>query len=122
MARSKIRSVKLTASSILEVVVSMVVIVMVLGIAMMIYTNVMRLSLSERRLRAQVRLQQAMLELEHPLSYGAKEDNNEDWTIEKDILPYEGNARLQEVHLVLYDERHEKISEIRKIVINNEDK
>jgi hypothetical protein len=48
MAGNKLNT-KLSASNILEVIVSMVIIVIVFGIAMMIYSNVLRFSLSAKK-------------------------------------------------------------------------
>lgn len=120
MASGKISKHALPASSILEVVVSMVVIVMVIGIAMMIYTNVMRLSLSERQLRAQVVLQEAILEAEFPKNSQSMDPTSEGWTVEKTQAPYEGGDQLWQIHLTVYDDQHQKISETDKIIIRHE--
>ena len=52
MAGRKLIRTKIMASTILEVIVAMVIIVVVFGIAMMIYTNVLRMSLSVKKIQA----------------------------------------------------------------------
>jgi Tfp pilus assembly protein PilV len=109
---------RVTASSILEVVVSMVIIVMVLGISLMIYSNVVRQSLSAKQLKAQFLLQQTLLQVEQ----GASKDIEvvEQWQIVKEVKPFESGTRLAEVHMKVYDENHNLITEIHKVIINHD--
>ena len=108
---------RLAASSILEVVVSMVIIVMVLGISLMIYTNVMRQSLSQRELKAQFLLRQAIQWAElHPDETLKTADG---WQIEQQITPFEAEANLCHLYLTAYDEDHNRIAEIHKIIIRS---
>jgi Tfp pilus assembly protein PilV len=117
MARSKVSRHRVSASSILEVVVSMVIIVMVLGISMMIYTNVMRLSLSVKRLKAQFALQQVMLKIGRSANDQQQPAPTNELTIEQEIKPYEAGTTLQQVHLTAYDGNHEKIAELNKVIL-----
>jgi len=109
---------RLAASSILEVVVSMVIIVMVLGISLMIYSNVVRQSLSTRQLKAQFLLQQGLLKIDN----GSFEQTDviDQWQITRDIIPYKADTRLILVHVTAYDEGHNLIAEIRKVMISHE--
>jgi Tfp pilus assembly protein PilV len=109
---------RIAASSILEVVVSMVIIVMVLGISLMIYSNVVRQSLSARQLKAQFLLQQTLLKVDN----GSLEQTEvvDQWQINREIKPYEADTRLILVHLTAYDEQHNLIAEIRKVMIGHE--
>lgn len=115
---SKMTSSKVAASTILEVVIALVVIVMVLGISLMIYSNVMRLSLSGKKLKAQFVLQQVMLResaVGNDLAHSANE-----FSIEQEVLPYGTTGRLRLVHLTAYDENHEKVAELKKVIIDHE--
>ncbi|WP_158829369.1 PulJ/GspJ family protein [Mucilaginibacter lacusdianchii] len=122
MAGYPVKNTKVAASTILEVVVAMVVILAVLGISMMIYANVMRLSLSGQKLRAQFVLAQAMTQLEAGAEIGNTEDTADGWQMEKAIVPYEGSGNLLRVHLTLYDRNHEKLAEAYKIIIRHDPK
>jgi len=117
MARGKLkRSVQ--ASTILEVVVSMVIIVVAFGIAMMIYTNVTRMSLSAKKIRAQMLLQETMLIAEHTSANVTQTINKDDFRIEKEVKPYHEDAVLTDIHLTAYDQNQQKVAELRKIIIN----
>lgn len=109
---------KVTASSILEVVVSMVIIVMVLGISLMIYSNVARQSLSAKQLNAQFLLQQAVLKAEKGML--KETELIEQWQITKDTKRYEAGTRLVEIYIKVYDDNHNMIAETRKVIIGNE--
>jgi type II secretory pathway pseudopilin PulG len=118
MATVGITKYRLAASSILEVVVSMVIIVMVLGISLMIYSNVVRQSLSARQLKAQFLLQQALLKIDN--SSLEQIDAVDQWQIIREVKPYEADTHLILVHLTAYDEGHNLIAEIRKVMIGHE--
>ena len=96
----------------------MVIIVMVLGISLMIYSNVVRQSLSARQLKAQFLLQQAMLKAE----IGTLEETQviDEWQITQDIKAYETGTRLMSVHLSAYDDNHTLIAEAFKIIVGHE--
>ena len=117
MAGSKLKS-SVRASTILEVVVSMVIIVVVFGIAMMIYTNVTRMSLSAKKIRAQALLQETMLVAEHTSVNVTQTINKDDFRIEEEVKPYHENVALTDIHLAAYDQNQQKIAELQKIIIN----
>ena len=117
MAGSKL-SGKVKASTIVEVLVSMVIIVAVFGIAMMIYTNVLRMSLSVKKLRAQAILRQVMLTAENTPGNTTQSLNSESFRIEQEVKPYNGDIGLTELHLTAYDENQQKVAELQKVIIN----
>ncbi|MDF2432860.1 MAG: hypothetical protein JWP44_2491 [Mucilaginibacter sp.] len=108
--------VKIKASTILEVIVSMVIIVIVFGIAMMIYTNVLRLSLSAKKLRAQDLLQETMFTVEHSAANTIKTFDVDDFRIEQEVKPYLQNSSLTDIHLTVYDQNQQKIAELEKVI------
>lgn len=96
----------------------MVVIVAVLGIALTIFTNVLRSSLSARKLRAQAILDQATLQAgQHPEQVPA-DTLSSGWQLVQESRAYEAGSRLQLVHLSLYDENHALVAEASTIIIN----
>ncbi|MDB5090871.1 MAG: hypothetical protein JWR09_4865 [Mucilaginibacter sp.] len=115
MAGGKLKR-RLPASSILEVIVSMVIIVIVFGIAMMIYTNVLRLSLSVKKLKVQALLQQTMLKAERSTENTTLSVIIGDFRIEQEIKPYQDNAGLTEIHLTAFDANQQKIAELQKVI------
>lgn len=117
MAGSKLKST-VRASSLLEVVISMVIIVAVFGIAMMIYTNVLRSSLSSQKLKAEALLKEAAFTAEHNAVNTAQTFTAEDFRIEQEIKPYRGNTALIELHLTAYDQNQQKIAELQEVLLN----
>lgn len=115
MAGSKLNA-KLDASTIMEVVVSMVIIVIVFGIAMMIYTNVLRVSVSAKKLRAQSLLREALFNAERDTANTSQTFNVDDFRIEQEIKPYEQNKNLIDIHLTAYDQNQQKTAELEKVI------
>jgi Tfp pilus assembly protein PilE len=116
MAGSKL-SGRVQASTILEVVISMIVIVIVFGIAMMIYTNVLRLSLSAKKMRAQALLQETMLKAEQTSGNTNQSFTVDDFRIEQEAGPYNNETSLTAIHLTAYDQNQQKIAELQKVII-----
>jgi len=110
MAGSKLNG-RVNGSTILEVVISMIVIVVVFGIAMMIVTNVTRLSLSGKKLRAEALLQSAA-----DSAVISKTITLEDFRIEQEVKPCQQNSALLDVHLTAYDQNQQKVAELEKII------
>ena len=117
MAESKLKG-KVSGSTIMEVVVSMVIIVLVFGIAMMIYSNVLRLSQSAKKLRAQALLQETMLKAEQTPGNVTQSLTLDDFRVEQEVKPYNSNSKLTEIHLTAYDQNQQKIAELQKVIIN----
>jgi Tfp pilus assembly protein PilE len=117
MAGSKLKG-SARASTILEVVVSMVIIVIVFGIAMMIFTNVLRMSLSGKKLRAQALIQETMLNAEHTSANVTQTITKDEFRIEQEVKPHRENSALTDIHLTAYDQNQQKIAELQKIIIN----
>jgi len=117
MAGSKLNS-GVKASTLLEVIVSMVIIVLVFGIAMMIYSNVMRLSLSAKKIRVEALLQETMLNAGHSSTNTNQSFTIDDFRIEQEAKPYTGESNLMEIHLTAYDQNQQKVAELQKVIIN----
>jgi Tfp pilus assembly protein PilE len=115
MAGSKLNG-QVKASTILEVIVSMVIIVIVFGIAMMIYTNVLRLSLSAKKIKAQALLQETMLKAEQNTENITQSITMDDFRIEQEVKSYTGGGNSVEIHLTAYDQNQQKIAELQKVI------
>lgn len=118
MAGSKLKG-RVRSSGILEVIVSMVVIVIVFGVAMMIYTNVSRLSLSAKKLRAQ-----AILESEMSKAEQRKENTQatviiDDFSVTEDVETYREQPGLAQIKLTAFDQNQQKIATLQKVISTN---
>jgi len=112
---------KVKASTILEVVVSMVIIILVFGIAMMIYSNVLRLSLSVKKIKAQAILQEILLKEEQAKEHSTQSITVDDLRIEQEVKSYNEDSHLTEIHLTAYDTNNQKITELQKVMSNKND-
>ena len=120
MARNKLTA-KVKGSSILEVIVSMVVIVVVFGIAMIIFSNVMRYSTTEKELMAKALLQEALIKEENRTADTLQSATISGFRIEKEVRGYPGGLSLTEIILTAYDQNHQKVAVSQKIIkIDNE--
>ncbi len=115
--RKLIPAGKVNASTILEVVIAMVIIIMVFGIAMMIYTNVLRLSLSAKKIKAQAILQEIVLKSEQTKDFSTQSITIDDFRVEQEIKPYLNDTLLNEIHVTAYDGNQQKITELQKVII-----
>jgi hypothetical protein len=112
MAGSKLNG-RVNASTIMEVIVSMVIIVIVFSIAMMIFSNVLRLSLSAKKIRAQAILNETMIKAEHNTENIAQAFTIDDFRVEQEVKSY-NNATV--LHLTAYDRNQQKIAELEKVI------
>jgi len=107
---------KIKASTVLEVIVSMVIIITVFGIAMMIYANVSGMSLSEQKINAQAILAQIIKNTPPIELSGDQESIIGGFTVERSVRPYAENQKLLQVDLKAYDENHRLLAELHQLI------
>ncbi len=108
---------RIGASSILEVIIAMVLILIVFTIAMMISANVLRSSLSFKKINAHAILHETLIEVELGADIGSKSFTIDDFEVVQEVKPYNGTPGLKEVHLKAYDSNKQLIAEAKKIAI-----
>jgi len=119
MAGGKLKySGRLKASSILEVIISMIVILLVFGIAMMISANVMRSSLSVKKINAEALLHELLIKVEENKENSTQTFTLGDFRVEQEIKTYNSDPALIDIHLTAYDINQEKVAELQKVIIN----
>ncbi|WP_448698215.1 hypothetical protein ACFGVR_15460 [Mucilaginibacter sp. AW1-3] len=111
-----IPNTKVKASGILEVVIAMVVIVAVFIMAMMIFANVQRLSLTTKTIKAQGVLKEILCKARQDLRVAKERYTLDDFNIEQGISPYGDTGNLYQITLAAYDTNQEKVAEIKEIV------
>lgn len=109
---------RIKASTILEVIISMVIIMLVFTIAMMISANVIRSSLSVKKLYAEAVLQDLLIKAEQSQETNTQTFNIDDLRIEQEVKPDINFSNLLNIHLTAYDINSGKIAEVQKKVIN----
>jgi len=122
MARSKLTyKAKVQASTILEVLISMVVILVIFGIAMMIYANVTQSSLSVKKIKAEAILNSYLLTAEKSSGVSTQSFAVDSLDIEQTVKSYNNEKNLLEIDLTAYDINRQKIAELHKVIISNND-
>lgn len=107
---------RVQASVLLEVVIAMVAIMAVFGIAMMIYANVLRLSLSAKKIQAQASLRQVLIKDEQNPGNISRDTSAGDLYIEQDTAGFAGASGLRIIKLTAYDQNRQKIAFLQKII------
>jgi hypothetical protein len=119
MAGSKLTGKsRIRASSLLEVIISMVIILLVFTMAMMISANVMRSSLSVKKINAQAVLHELLGKAEQDKEASTNSFMIDSLRIDQVVKPYNETPALLEIHLIAFDTNQEKVAELQKVVIN----
>ncbi|WP_256014128.1 hypothetical protein [Desertivirga xinjiangensis] len=107
---------KLKASTLLEVIVSMIMIMIIFAIATGIVTNISRRSVSLKEIKAMSTLTFFLAKCESAPFITEQTFNYADFIVKRKVLKYRGDDRLREVRVVIYNEDEQKLAEGRKIV------
>ncbi|WP_179415927.1 hypothetical protein HDF19_06170 [Mucilaginibacter sp. E4BP6] len=119
MVRGKlILKSKLSGSSIIEALISMVVIMVVFGIAMMIYANIIQSSLSVKKIRAQAILNQTLQIDESSANNISTTFTVDGLSIEQTVKNYNNENNLTEIDLSAYEANGKVLTTLRKVIIN----
>lgn len=94
----------------------MVLIVIVFGVAMMIFANVMRSSLSARQVNAQAVLSSVLVSLAQKKDIENTSFSVDSLHILQEVKPYEKAPGMMEVHLTASGNSGENIAEARMIM------
>lgn len=105
-------------STILEVLISMIIILVVFSFGMMIIGNVNRSSLSAKKAKAEAILQEKLLNAEQNNSNVNETTNYGTFQIRQEVQPYTDNSHLSWIHFTAYDSNNEKVAELQKAIIN----
>ena len=117
VGRKLILAQKIAGSTIIEVLIAMTVILLVFSIAITIWQNIMRSSLSISKLNAEARLRERLLYIEQNPATGNETVTSGDFRIEQEVKPFNGDSHLEEVHLVAFDLNNAKAAEINKVLL-----
>ena len=115
MARVRINS-SVNASSLFETIVALMVIMIVFGIAMTIYVNVMKNSTSLSELNASLQLDRLARETKEKKSYFDETIENESTVIEKKIKKYNDKGGLLLLDIQAFDKTKKKLAERKEII------
>ena len=99
----------------------MVIIIVVFGIAMMIYSNVTHMSLSGQKIRAEAVLAEVMRGMQGAEPVANTENVIAGFTIERSVKTYAENDKILQVELKAYDENHHILAELNELILADHD-
>ena len=115
MVRLKIDN-KVNASSLFETIVALMVIMIVFGIAMTIYVNVMNNSTSLSELKASLKLDELARETKEKKSYFDETIEDESTLIEKKVKKYNDKEGLLLLDIQAFDKTNKRLADRKEIM------
>ena len=112
----RLKSLRLKATTIIESMVAMVIIVVSFGIAMMIYMNVLSTDQLSPQTKADILLQEEMVETKKNRRFFKETKEIDGILLEKEVLPYPGSPDAYVIVLTMRDAKGKIIREVREIV------
>lgn len=94
----------------------MVVIVAVFTIAMMIFGNVQRLSLTGKKVKAQAVLREVLLKTEQHMVIGNEAVTMDEFKVGQEITEYGQSNDLYQISLTAYDNNGKMVAELKSVV------
>jgi hypothetical protein len=108
---------KIKASTLLEVIISMVVIMVVFGIAMMIFSKITTFSISGKASRARAALEYQLTKIEKAKIFTNESLVAGDFNIDQTAMPYRSFDNLLLLTLTAYDTNNKVVAQLRRIEI-----
>jgi len=108
---------KLKGSTLVEVIVSMVIILSCLGIGMAIFSNISGSVNDELRILAEIRLKTWVTETKLKNDYTEATLEFENLRMERSILPYPKKARLKILFMEAFTPSGKKLTEYKEIIV-----
>ncbi|WCT13655.1 hypothetical protein [Mucilaginibacter jinjuensis] len=109
---------KVQASTMIEMIVAMTVIILVIGLGLMILSNVMRLSLSGKQIKANALLQEELIKTTNSGQVTNESLIKNGWRIDKTFKPNIYGESLLEADFIIYDQNNIKIAHLESIIVH----
>ncbi len=111
------KNYRIKASSLLETIVAMVVMVLVFLFSMMIVNNVIQSASLGAKTKATLKMYELLAETKRTKKYLNESITYEHFMINKNITPKSGNNALWVVRISLENEKGDRITEIKEEVV-----
>ena len=112
----KLVTKRVASSSLIEVITSLLIITMILGIAMMIYLNIQRSGAYASKFKSEMILSEVFQETLRKSHYESRELVVGDVAVFVDVQAYAGNAEVMSVKLEARDANGKLIAEQKHLV------
>jgi Tfp pilus assembly protein PilE len=107
----------LKASTLMESLIAMVILVVCLGIGTMIYTNVLNSDMERKQLHAALLANTEAIAIKSEKNYLDAEWQIDNWTIKKTVEKYNETENLFLLSIVVLDRDHKIISVRRELIL-----
>ena len=107
---------KLKASTLVEALVAMVIVMLAVGMFTTIYVNVMKSSDHNRKVLASVLLDKIAMETKQKKVFLDEQIKTEEFIVDKKIVPYEGAAGLSVLSLKASDKNEKLLAERNELI------
>jgi hypothetical protein len=111
---------KLSAASLIEVTVAMVIILLVWTIALTIFINVTTSGGALKKVRYQVLLKEYALKVKNEKLFIDDEFNINELTVHRKVAPYMGNNSLLYLHLTITDVSGKVVCQYQELIYRHE--
>lgn len=107
---------KIQASTLIEVITSMIIILIIFGISMMIVTNINTTSNTRMKLFAGMNINKLSEETKEEQSFFDEDYKIEGLKIEKKVSPYKNSENSILLEFIAFDVKGRKLATIREII------
>jgi len=121
MAGSKVGKGRVEAATILEVVVALVILVIISGIALTVFGNVVRSSISVKKIKAEAALQDLLVQTESESDYTRLSVTSGDLKLIREIKPFEPDPAVSVLQLSALDANGLEVATLKKLVIDEQE-
>lgn len=108
---------KIPATTLIEVLISLTIISISVGIAMMIYTNILYSNRNNVKMKANLLLNEISIEAQKNKDYSDTEINTDNFVITKKVEPYNHIEFLYTMNLEAKDKDGKKLAERKELVL-----
>ena len=108
---------KLEASTLLETLISMVIVLTCITVSTIVYTNVLNSENARQLLSAELLMDEISYQTQASHEYVDEEITVNQVTIEKKILPYEKYRNISILHLRVLNANHNLVAERKELVV-----
>jgi len=108
---------QLKASTLVESLIAMVILVVCLGIGTMVFTNVLNSDAERKKLHATLLANEEALKTKSEKMYLDGEEKNGDWTLKRTVQKYEGSENLFLLSIAVLDQDRKIIVVHRELII-----
>ncbi|MBO9702110.1 MAG: hypothetical protein J7604_18015 [Sporocytophaga sp.] len=117
---AELTRLKIKASSLIEVVVAMVVMVITFGVGMMIYHNILRSGINLQNVKAEMLLSRIAEETVRSKSYFDEDIKEGELIVRKKVGKYQNSTSLLQLEIQVYSKEEKLLAEGNNLILVDE--